>query len=90
MLGGKVYNDAGEAVGKFGELILSNGVVCYAIVGVRGFFGLVAHEVAVPARKFKRVEGRIVLPGASKKGLRATAGFDYSRMARPTTKASTS
>ena len=80
VLGQKVYNDAGEVVGRVDDLILTKRVVTYAIVGVGGFLGRSTRDVAVPVGKFVRDDDRIVLPGASKAAIRAMPRFKYAQI----------
>jgi hypothetical protein len=37
------------------------------------------HDVAVPVSKFKLVDGKLVLPGATKEALKASPEFEYAK-----------
>jgi sporulation protein YlmC with PRC-barrel domain len=78
MLGKSVYKDKDEKVGDVDDLIIAPGSsVSYAIVGVGRFMGLGERQVAIPVSRFKRGEGRIVLPGAATDALQAMPSFQY-------------
>jgi sporulation protein YlmC with PRC-barrel domain len=47
MIGAKVTNTAGEAVGEVNEILLNDGRVVALVVGVGGFLGLGEREVAI-------------------------------------------
>ena len=75
ILGQPVYNDNNERVGS----IAPDKAISYAIVNAGGFLGLAKHNVAVPVSKFKLVEGKLVLPGATKEALKASPEFQYAQ-----------
>jgi sporulation protein YlmC with PRC-barrel domain len=80
ILGKPVYNDKDEKVGDVDDLIIApDSSVSYAIIGVGGFLGLGERQVAIPVNHFKRGEGRIVLPGATKDALQAMPSFQYAK-----------
>jgi sporulation protein YlmC with PRC-barrel domain len=80
ILGKPVYNDKNEKVGDVDDLIIApDSSVSYAIIGVGGFLGLGERQVAIPVNHFKRGEGRIVLPGATKDALQAMPSFQYAK-----------
>jgi sporulation protein YlmC with PRC-barrel domain len=79
-LGKGVYNNIGEKIGDINDLIVTpNKSVSYAIVGVGGFLGVGEHEIAVPVGQLKQLEGKIVLPGATKEALKAAPKFEYAK-----------
>ena len=47
------------------------------IVGAGGFLGLGTHGVAGPVSKFKLVDKKLVLAGATKESLKASPPFQY-------------
>jgi sporulation protein YlmC with PRC-barrel domain len=80
ILGKSVYNNIGEKVGDIDDLIVTpDKAVSYAIVGVGGFLGVGEHEIAVPVGQLKQLEGKIVLPGATKDALKAAPKFEYAK-----------
>ena len=80
ILGKSVYNNVGEKVGDINDLIVTpDKAVSYAIVGVGGFLSVGEHEIAVPVGQLKQLEGKIVLPGATKDTLKAAPKFEYAK-----------
>ena len=80
ILGKGVYNNIGEKVGDINDLIVApDKAVSYAIVGVGGFLGVGEHEIAVPVGQLKQLEGKIVLPGATKDALKEAPKFEYAK-----------
>jgi sporulation protein YlmC with PRC-barrel domain len=80
LLGKGVYNDIGEKVGDINDLIVTpDKALSYAIVGVGGFLGVGEHEIAVPVGQLKQLEGKIVLPGATKDALKEAPKFEYAK-----------
>jgi hypothetical protein len=37
------------------------------------------HDVAIPVNQFKLVEGKIILPGATKDAVKAMPAFEYAK-----------
>jgi sporulation protein YlmC with PRC-barrel domain len=80
ILGQTVYNDNNERVGSIDDIIIApDKAISYAIVNAGGYLGLAKHNVAVPVSKFKLVEGKLVLPGATKEALKASPEFQYAQ-----------
>jgi sporulation protein YlmC with PRC-barrel domain len=80
ILGHEVYNDEGQKVGKIEDLIIApDRMVSYAIVGAGGFLGIDRHDVAIPVNQFKRENGKIVLPGATKAAIKAMPEFEWAK-----------
>jgi sporulation protein YlmC with PRC-barrel domain len=78
ILGQAVFNSEDERVGSVDDIIVSGDkAVSYAIVNAGGFLAVAKHEVAVPVSQFKRVGGKLVLPGATKDALKAYPPFEY-------------
>ena len=66
ILGQPVYNDNNDRVGSIDDIIIApDKEISYAIVNAGGFLGLAKHDVAVPVSKFKLVDGKLVLSGAT-------------------------
>jgi sporulation protein YlmC with PRC-barrel domain len=73
-----VYNEDDERVGEVNDIIIApDKSIAYAIIGVGGFLGIGEHQVAVPFNRFKGVDDKIVLLGATKDMLHAIPPFDY-------------
>ena len=82
ILGKFVYNEQGEKVGKVQDLIIDpTRNVSYLIIGAGGFIGVGRHDVAVPASMIKALDGKIVLPGATKDVVKAMPSFEYTSKA---------
>jgi sporulation protein YlmC with PRC-barrel domain len=80
ILGQEVYNDKNEKVGSVDDIIVApNKSVSYAIVNAGGFTGLTRHDVAVPVSQLKLVDNKLVLAGATKDALKASAPFEYAK-----------
>jgi uncharacterized protein YrrD len=80
ILGQEVYNDKNEKVGSVDDIIVApNKSVSYAIVNAGGFTGLARHDVAVPVSQLKLVDNKLVLAGATKDALKASAPFEYAK-----------
>jgi len=77
IVGSMVRNEANETVGRIDDLIVaSHDGSPFAVLSVRGFFGLGTKSVMVPYTAFRLSEDRITLPGATREGLRALPDFD--------------
>ena len=73
-----VYNEEDERVGEVNDIIIApDKSIAYAIIGVGGFLGIGVHQVAVPFNRFKGIDDKIVLLGATKDMLHAIPPFDY-------------
>jgi PRC-barrel domain len=78
ILGQPVYNDNNERA--IDDIIIApDKAISYATVNAGGFFGLAKHDVAVSVSKFKLVDGKLVLPGATKEALKASPEFEYAK-----------
>jgi len=76
LLGKSIYNDAGQKVGKVEDLIISpDKNVSY--VGAGGFVGIGRHDVAIPVSQVQSVNGKLVIPRATKDTIKALPEFDY-------------
>ena len=79
ILGQPVFNDHDERVGSVQDVIIGGDkTVTYAIINAGGFTGLTKHDVAVPVSKFKLIDGKLTLEGATKDALKASPAFEYS------------
>jgi sporulation protein YlmC with PRC-barrel domain len=80
ILGEAVYNSSDEKIGAVEDLIITpEKAVSYAIVGTGGFLGIDRHDVAIPVGQLKLMGGKLVLPGATKEGLKALPKFEYAK-----------
>lgn len=78
IMGAKVYNDAGDHVGKIEEMIITDsGTVPYVVVSVGGFLGMGTHQVVVAASGLELVDDKLVLHGASKESLKALPNYTF-------------
>ena len=79
ILGQPVFNDDKERVGSVQDVIIGGDkTVTYAIINAGGFTGLTKHDVAVPVSKFKLIDGKLTLQGATNDALKASPPFEYS------------
>lgn len=78
VVGSLVINDAGEAVGRVDDLIVTpGGKVPYAVLSVGGFLGVATRLVVVPTTALDVSNKRLVLHGATKDTLAHLPGFTY-------------
>jgi hypothetical protein len=78
VLGASVYNDQNERIGDVDDIIIAlDKAVSYAIVNAGGFLQVTKHDVAVPVSQRKLVDGKLVLPGATREVLKASPEFEY-------------
>lgn len=78
ILGQSVYNEKSERVGSIDDIIIAGDkAVSYAIVNAGGFLAVTKHDVAIPVSQLKLVNGKFVLPGATKETLKASPVFEY-------------
>jgi sporulation protein YlmC with PRC-barrel domain len=78
VLGVPVYNDLNERIGNVDDIIIApDKAISYAIVNAGGFLQVTNHDVAVPVSQLKLVEGKLVLPGATRDALKASPEFEY-------------
>ena len=75
-----VYNSSNEKIGEVEDLIITpDKAISYAIVGVGGFLGIAQHDVAIPVGQLKLEGDKLMLPGATKEGLKALPKFEYAK-----------
>ena len=80
IIGKDVYNDKNEKVGQVNDLIIApDKAVSYAIIEAGGFLGMSKHDVAIRLNNFKLVEGKVILPGATKETVKAMPAFEYAK-----------
>ena len=80
IFGSPVYNDLNERSGSVDDIIVTfDKSVSYAIVNAGGFLAVAKHDLAVPVSKLKLVDGKLVLPGATRQALKDVPPFEYAR-----------
>ncbi len=78
IIGAKVYNDAGDEIGKLEDMIItSTDTIHYAVVSVGGFLGMDAHHVVVAASALELIDKKLTLHGATKESLKALPNFTF-------------
>jgi sporulation protein YlmC with PRC-barrel domain len=76
-----VYNVDGKKIGQVVDIIVTQtAAVSYFIVDVGGFLGIGTKQVAVPARNFKIVDKKVVLPGVTAADLKQLPAFSFSKL----------
>ncbi len=74
----KVYNDAGDEIGKPEDMIItSTDTIPYAVVSVGGFLGMDAHHVVVAASALELMGKKFTLHGATQESLKALPNFTF-------------
>ncbi|HZZ00488.1 MAG TPA: PRC-barrel domain-containing protein [Candidatus Baltobacteraceae bacterium] len=81
IIGAPVYNERNENVGKVVDFVVTpKEYVSFVVVGVGGFLGIIGgKDVAIPASRFKGLNARIVLTGATKQALMALPPFIFAQ-----------
>ncbi len=80
VLGQTVFNDKNERIGAVDDIVVApDKAISYAIIGAGGFLGVGKHDVAIPVSQLTQVDGKFVLAGATKDGLKAMPSFEYER-----------
>ncbi len=78
VLGQAVFNDKDERIGSVDDIVIApDKAVSYVIVNAGGFIGVTKHDVAVPVAQLKQLDGKLVLPSATKEALKAIPPFEY-------------
>ena len=78
VLGQPVFNDLNDRIGDVDDIIISpDKSISYAIINAGVFLHIEKHDVAVPVSQLKLVEGKLVLPGATRDALQASPEFEY-------------
>jgi sporulation protein YlmC with PRC-barrel domain len=73
-----VFNDKEERIGTVDDIIIApSKAISYVVINAGGFIGVTKHDVAVPASQLKQVDGKLVLPGATREVLKANPPFEY-------------
>jgi sporulation protein YlmC with PRC-barrel domain len=77
MVGSSVANDANETVGKVDDVILYDDRMPSVVLSVGGFLGVGRKLVALPYDAIRKVEDRLVMPGATRDALKSLPEFEY-------------
>lgn len=78
IIGAKVYNDAGEDIGKLEDLIITtSGTVPYAVASVGGFLGMDADHVVVAASALELMGEKLRLHGATLDSDKVLPNFEF-------------
>jgi len=73
-----VFNDKDERIGKIDDVVIApDKALSYVIINAGGFIGVTKHDVAIPVSQLTQVDGKLVLPGATKDALKASPPFEY-------------
>jgi sporulation protein YlmC with PRC-barrel domain len=81
LLKSPVYNVDGKKIGQVIDIIITqSAAVSYFIVDVGGFLGIGSKQVAVPARAFKIVDKKVVLPDVTAADLKGLPAFHFSTL----------
>ncbi|MGC1180577.1 MAG: PRC-barrel domain-containing protein [Methyloceanibacter sp.] len=73
-----VFNDLNERIGDVDDIIIApDKSISYAIINAGIFLHIAKHDVAVPVSQLKLVDGKLVLPGATRDALQASPEFEY-------------
>jgi hypothetical protein len=80
VLNAPVFNDQKEKIGEVVDIIITpTKAVSYAIVNAGGYLKITKHDVAIPVSQLKLLEGKLVLPGATRAALKASPEFKYAK-----------
>jgi sporulation protein YlmC with PRC-barrel domain len=80
LLGAPVYNDKNQKVGTIADLVITpKQYVSFVIVAVGGFLGIGAKDVAINANRFRGLNSKIILPGATKDALTKLPRFVFAQ-----------
>jgi len=78
VIGVSVVNEANDTVGKVDDIIIGqDGKSPFVVLSVGGFLGVGTKLVVLPYEQLKAVEGKMLMPGATKDALKALPEFKY-------------
>lgn len=82
IIGSNVVNDTGDTIGKIDELVVSpdDNKSAYVIISVGGWLGMGTHLIALPYSSLQITSTKILLPGATKEGVKGLPEFKYSTL----------
>ena len=77
VIGATIVNDANETVGKVDDVILGDDRTSYVVLSVGGFLGVGNKLVALPYEAIRKIDEKLVMPGASNDALKSLPEFKY-------------
>src|SRR5262245_16058574 len=78
VIGASVVNEGNDTVGKVDDIIIGqDGKSPFVVLSVGGFLGMGNKLIVLPYEQLKAVEGKMLLPGATKDALKALPEFKY-------------
>lgn len=81
LLKANVYDVDGKKIGEVEDFVVTqNSAVSFVILEVGGFLHIGQKEVAVPARSFRIINKKVVLPGVTANDLKALPAFKWSTL----------
>lgn len=82
IMGSSVLNSSDETIGKIDDLIVSpdDNKSAYVVLSVGGWLGMGTHLIAIPYDNLHITSDKIVLPGATKDGLKNLPEFKFRTM----------
>jgi sporulation protein YlmC with PRC-barrel domain len=80
IIGKYVVNDTDQIIGKVDDVIVNpdDDSSTYVILSVGGWLSMGTHLIALPYKNLQITANKIVLPGATKEGLKNLPEFKYS------------
>jgi sporulation protein YlmC with PRC-barrel domain len=76
-----VFNENADKIGTIYDIVVApDKSVSYAIIDAREFIGIPHHAVAIPIDQLDFVDGKLVLPGATRVALKAMPAFEYAKL----------
>ncbi|WNC92263.1 PRC-barrel domain-containing protein [Paraburkholderia sp. FT54] len=76
-----VFNENADKIGTVYDIVVApDKSISYAIIDAQEFIGIPHHDVAVPVDQLNFVDGKLVLPGATRDALKAMPAFQYARL----------
>jgi sporulation protein YlmC with PRC-barrel domain len=76
-----VFNQDAQKIGTVYDIVVTpDKAVSFAIIDAQGFIGIPRHDVAVPVDQLNFVDGKLVLPGATRDALKAMPAFQYAKL----------
>jgi sporulation protein YlmC with PRC-barrel domain len=76
-----VFNQDAQKIGTVYDIVVApDKSVSFAIIDAQEFIGIPRHDVAVPVDQLDFVDGKLVLPGATRDALKAMPAFQYAKL----------
>ena len=78
VIGASVVNEGNDTVGKVDDIIIGqDGKTPYVVLSVGGFLGIGDTLVVLPYEQLKTMDGKLLMPGATKEALKDLPTFKY-------------